>query len=86
MAIQIDAIYQDGVLRPSAPLDRPDSTPVIVTVTPAVALQGADGNRGCQRGRRITVDEFRRIMKDCTIKAPPLPPDWDRHDVYSDHD
>jgi hypothetical protein len=35
---------------------------------------------------RITSEEFRARIAKYAIKAPPLPPDFSREDIYSDHD
>jgi predicted DNA-binding antitoxin AbrB/MazE fold protein len=88
MAIHINAIYQDGVLRPGVPLDLPNNTRVVITVAPVAKAPQCDEDESLLRHgpKQITVDEFHRILESLTISAPPLSPDWDRHDIYSDHD
>jgi predicted DNA-binding antitoxin AbrB/MazE fold protein len=37
MPIQVDAIYEHGMLRPLQPLDLPENEVVVVTITPAAS-------------------------------------------------
>jgi len=88
MAIHIDATYENGVLRPSEPLNLPHRTPVHVTVVPQYELLGDEvaADEILPEGPAITVEGFRRIMSDCTLRAGTLPVDFDRDDIDSDHD
>lgn len=88
MVIHIDATYENGVLRPSEPLDLPNQTPVHVTVVPQENLQSEDsfGNEVLPEGPTVSVDEYRRILDRGTVRAGTLPVDFDRDDIYADHD
>jgi predicted DNA-binding antitoxin AbrB/MazE fold protein len=87
MVIHVDATYENGILRPSEPLNLPNATPVHVTVVPQSDILTDDTNEDIlPAGPVLTVEEFQRIMKEGTIRAPSLPLDFDRDDIYSDHD
>ena len=87
MNIQVDAIYENGVLRLQAPLDLPNSTAVRVTVAARPQADDDDVDKTpLPRKRRLTVEEFRQIMDRVTFGAGTLSPDFDRDDIYSDHD
>lgn len=77
MVIHIESTYENGVLRPSEPLDLPNQTPVHVTVVSEEILPDAP---------QLTVDEFRKIMKEGTFRGGTLSVDFDRDDIYSDYD
>ena len=87
MAIHFDATYEDGVLRPQTPLDLPNSTPVHVTVVPRGGHAEQDQeDESLPDGPRLTVDQFLQIMRKGTFRANSLPVDFDRDDIYADHD
>lgn len=93
MAFHIDAIYDNGVLRPATPLDLPDQTPVVVTVAPrgpmptgSSEMSEAELEAELQKPSTLTVEAFRRIVRRASFSAPSLPIDFDRDDIYSDHD
>jgi predicted DNA-binding antitoxin AbrB/MazE fold protein len=87
MIIHVDATYENGILRPSEPLNVPNATQVHVTVVPQSEVLADDTDEDVlPAGPVLTVEEFGRIMKEGTIRAPSLPLDFDRDDIYSDHD
>ncbi|MDZ4656768.1 MAG: antitoxin family protein [Bythopirellula sp.] len=87
MVIHIEATYENGILRPSVPLNLPNSTPVHVTVVPRSDVVGDETDEDVlPQGPNLTVQEFRKVMEEGTIRAPSLPLDFDRDDIYSDHD
>jgi predicted DNA-binding antitoxin AbrB/MazE fold protein len=92
MVIHIDATYENGILRPSEPLNLPNATPVHVTVVPHTGHKAEDALADdidedvLPAGPILTVEEFRHVMEQGTIRAPSLPLDFDRDDIYSDHD
>jgi predicted DNA-binding antitoxin AbrB/MazE fold protein len=87
MVIHVDATYENGILRPSEPLNLPNATPVHVTVVPQSDILADDTDEDIlPAGPVLSVEEFQRIMKEGTILAPSLPLDFDRDDIYSDHD
>ena len=89
MTIDIDATYRDGAIYPDSPLDLPENTPVHVRVVPKPAtreLTRAEIIAIRPKSPRITSEEFRARIAKYAISAPPLPPDFSREDIYSDHD
>lgn len=87
MIIHIEATYENGILRPSEPLNLPDATPVHVTIIPQSDIVADDTDEDVlPTGPILTTEEFRRVMEQGTIRAPSLPVDFDRDDIYSDHD
>jgi predicted DNA-binding antitoxin AbrB/MazE fold protein len=88
MVIHIDATYENGVLRPSKPLNLPNQTPVHVTVVPQEQLEHSNSSaeEELPEGPMVSLDDFRRILNAGTIRAGSLPNDFDRDDIYSDHD
>jgi predicted DNA-binding antitoxin AbrB/MazE fold protein len=40
MSVQVDAVYQNGILRPLQPLHLPENERVVVTVSPAAQALG----------------------------------------------
>jgi hypothetical protein len=89
MTIDIDGTYRDGAIHPEVPLNLPDNTPVRVHVEPKVdALPASREVILAKRPKppRITSEEFRARIAKYAIKAPPLPPDFSRENIYSDHD
>jgi hypothetical protein len=89
MTIDIDATYRDGAIHPEVPLNLPNNTPVRVHVEPKVAAVPTSRDQILAKrpkSPRITPEEFRARITKNAIKAPPLPPDCTREDIYSDHD
>lgn len=88
MVIHIDATYENGVLRPSEPLDLPNQTPVHVTVVAQDRVEGEDPStdEALPAGPEVSAADFRRILEQGSIRAGTLPIDFDRDDIYSDHD
>lgn len=89
MVIHIEATYENGILRPSEPLNLPNATPVHVTVVPHTDVLADDTDEEVlPPGRALTAEEFRRILKEGVIRGAGrgLPIDFDRDDIYSDHD
>jgi predicted DNA-binding antitoxin AbrB/MazE fold protein len=87
MVIHIEATYENGILRPSEPLNLPNATPVHVTIVAQSNILTEDNDEDIlPAGPTLTFEEFQRIMKEGTICAPSLPLDFDRDDIYSDHD
>jgi hypothetical protein len=89
MTIDIDATYRDGAIHPEVPLNLPDNTPVRVHVEAKAGPFPASREEILAkrpRSPRITPEEFRARIAKYAIKAPPLPPDFSREDIYSDHD
>jgi predicted DNA-binding antitoxin AbrB/MazE fold protein len=92
MVLHFQATYEDGVLRPSVPLALPDRTRVEVTVVAADEVLGKEAENEVEdeevrpAAPRLTVEEFRRILANRGPGVGTLPIDFDRHDIYSDHD
>ena len=89
MVLHFQATYEDGALRPDVPLALPDRTRVDVTVTAQndAIVEGADDEEEVlPDAPRLTVEEFRRILANRGPGVGTLPVDFDRHDIYSDHD
>jgi predicted DNA-binding antitoxin AbrB/MazE fold protein len=87
MVIQTNATYENGILRPSGPLDLPDRSQVHVTIVPQQELAFEEPEEEVMpEPPLLTVEEFRRILSKGTVRAGTLPVDFDRDDIYSDHD
>ena len=89
MVFHLQATYEDGALRPDVPLALPDRTRVDVTVkaqNDAIVEGADDDDEALPDGPRLTVEEFRRILANRGPGVGTLPVDFDRHDIYSDHD
>jgi predicted DNA-binding antitoxin AbrB/MazE fold protein len=89
MVIHIEATYENGILRPSEPLNLPNATPVHVTVVAQSGILAEDIDEDTlPPGRALTSEEFRKILEDGVIRGAGvgLPIDFDRDDIYSDHD
>jgi predicted DNA-binding antitoxin AbrB/MazE fold protein len=91
MVFSFQATYENGVLRPSLPLSLPDRTRVEVTVKaadePLVEAEEDEEEEVRPEPAHLTVDEFRRIVDQHALQANrSLPVDFDRHDIYADHD
>ena len=70
MVIHIEATYENGVLRPSHPLDLPNATPVHVTVIPQSGVFADDTEEDIlPAGPVLTVEQFRNVMEQGTIRA-----------------
>jgi predicted DNA-binding antitoxin AbrB/MazE fold protein len=89
MVIHIDATYENGILRPSEPLNLPNAMPVHVTVVPQSEILADDTDEDVlPTGPILTAEEVRRIIEEGAIRGTGvgLPIDFDRDDIYSDHD
>jgi predicted DNA-binding antitoxin AbrB/MazE fold protein len=94
MVIHVDATYENGILRPSEPLDLPNATPVHVTVVPHTGHKTEDtladdiDEDVLPAGPILTAEDVRRIIEQGAIRGTGrgLPIDFDRDDIYSDHD
>ena len=89
MTIDIDATYRDGAIHPDTPLNLPNNTPVRVRVVAKNEVGPLTNEQIAflrPQSPRITPEEFRARIAKYAIKAPPLPPDFSREDIYSDHD
>ena len=63
MSMQVDAIYEHGMLKPLQPLNLAENEVVVLTITQAVNTPG-----DCQPDRRY-IDDLRAALKD----AEPAP-------------
>jgi hypothetical protein len=89
MTIQFDATFRDGAIHPAQPLQLPENTPVHVVVTPKIAGQPMTSEAVLAippKSPRNTPEEFDAIIEKYSISVPPLPEDFSRADIYSDHD
>ncbi|HEX2474293.1 MAG TPA: hypothetical protein VHK01_06090 [Lacipirellulaceae bacterium] len=89
MTIDIDATYRDGALHPETPLNLPENTPVrlrLIAKNEVGQLTKEQIAFLRPKSPRITPEEFRARIAKYAIKAHPLPPDFTREDIYSDHD
>ena len=89
MTIDFDATYRDGSIHPDTPLNLPNNTPVrvrVVAKNDAAPLSKEEILFLRPKSPRITPEEFRARIAKYAVKAPPLPPDFSREDIYSDHD
>jgi len=89
MTIDIDATYRDGAIHPETPLNLPDNTPVRVRVVakPAPFPKTREEILAIRpKSPRITPEEFRARIAKYAVSAAPLPRDFSREDIYSDHD
>jgi hypothetical protein len=89
MSIESDATYRDGAIHLDTPLNLPNNTPVHVRVfakDEAGPLSKAEIALFRPKSPRITPAEFRARIAKFAVKAPPLPPDFSRADIYSNHD
>ena len=82
MTIDIDATYRDGAIHPDTPLNLPNNTPVHIRVV----AKSEQNTVELPPSPRFTVEEFRERIAKYAVKAPPLPLDFSREDIYSDHD
>ena len=90
MSQQIDAIYDDGVLKPLVPLSLPDKTRVKLTVDAQPAEKVARAN-GPEQDHRVVeagpaADDFDAELSSLLFDGPTLPADFSRADIYADHD
>lgn len=87
MSLEFDATYENGVLRPSGPLDLPDQTQVHVTIVPQQVSAFVELDEDVlPEPPLLTVEEFHRILSQGVMRGGSLPVDFDRDDIYSDHD
>jgi hypothetical protein len=81
-----NAVYEHGILRLDSPLALPEQARVsgLVTVIEGVEGQGEEQSGVC---RDLSDDEFERLLESFSMSsAKPLPADFSRADIYSDHD
>jgi hypothetical protein len=89
MDIHLHATYRDGLIYPQRPLDLPQNTELSITVTP---VNGTDGGVTTEtRAKRptpprISADDFQARLERYAVRAPSLPADFSRADIYRDHD
>jgi hypothetical protein len=94
MSIDVNATYRDGALYPETPLNLPENTAVRVSITAQSANQASTASTGAEKPERltpppsprITVEEFDALVEKYSFSAPPLPENFSRADIYSDHD
>lgn len=93
MNIEFNATFRNGALYPETPLNLPDNTSVHGWVAPrsiadaaATPIGAEETHRTPPQSPRITVEEFNALVEKYSISAPPLPEDFSRADIYSDHD
>ena len=90
MPIDIDATYRDGAIHPDVPLNLPDNTPVRVVLVPKPSARAPLTKEEIlairPKSPRITSEEFRARIAKYAVSAPPLPAEFSREDIYSDHD
>ncbi len=78
------ATYEQGVLKLDAPLSLPEHA----RVTGLVTKVDAQPSEAAQAARNdLPDDEFERMLDEFSIGGgKPLPTDFSRADIYSDHD
>jgi predicted DNA-binding antitoxin AbrB/MazE fold protein len=83
MTRSFPAVYENGILRPLEPLNLPDKE--MVTITLAVE---AKEKLGGIEFATLSDDEFDRLLDELASgpTLSPLPVDFSRLDVYTDHD
>lgn len=73
---QVDAIYENGVLKPLGPLNLAEHQRVAVTVSSSP-----------HAFVKPSTDEFRRLLREFVAKEKlPTLPGTSRADIYLDHD
>lgn len=80
----VRAIYENGVFRPTVPVDLPESMEVVFEPRPA----NGPVEPVFISNPQPSPEEFRRIL-DALASVPTgkvLPPDFSREDIYDDHD
>jgi predicted DNA-binding antitoxin AbrB/MazE fold protein len=76
MVQHIEAIYENGVLRPLSPLQLADHAHVFVRVT----------DTGTEEAAELSLSEFDRLLDELASDGPSVPGTFSREDIYSDHD
>jgi predicted DNA-binding antitoxin AbrB/MazE fold protein len=71
MTYDVDAIYDNGVFRPLAPLGIPDGMQVhLHVVGKSEESEGAAAKVEAKARRRAELDEFRRVMAELPLESP----------------
>ena len=86
MSRSVQAVYENGVLRPLEPLNLPEKK--LVTVTVSEEVQTKNGAPLVPEAAALSDDDFERLL-DELASGPTLPhlaADFSRADVYGDHD
>jgi predicted DNA-binding antitoxin AbrB/MazE fold protein len=74
MLQHVQAVYEDGVFRPLAPVGLPEQSHVTLNVAPADPETPA-----------ISDDEFDRQLEALSTDGPTLPADFSRSDIYAEN-
>jgi predicted DNA-binding antitoxin AbrB/MazE fold protein len=82
MSQEFHATYEQGILRLDQPLALPEQTRVLGVVKEESLEAGAN----LPLFETLTDDEFERELDSLSWEVMPLPPDFSRADIYSDHD
>ncbi len=79
----VQAIYENGVLRPLEPLSLPEKQLLTIAITEA-ELAAKDA----AETPALSHEEFDRLLDELASgpTLPILPPDFSRADLYADHD
>jgi predicted DNA-binding antitoxin AbrB/MazE fold protein len=86
MTINVQAVYEHGILRPLEPVNLPENERVTITI--AENAQTNSDPKAIAEASSISDDEFERLL-DELASGPTLPhlsADFSRADVYADHD
>jgi hypothetical protein len=89
MTIHVHATYRAGLIHPEVPLNLPDNTPVEVTIVPSNShglTPHPEDEPPRAKSPRITVEQFRAMLKEHSVSVGTLPIDFSRTDIYLDHD
>jgi predicted DNA-binding antitoxin AbrB/MazE fold protein len=80
MVQHVEAVYENGVLRPLGPLDLPDRAIVHISISeePLPAQGSAKGE--------LSVAEFESLLDELATDGPSVPGTFSRADIYCDHD
>jgi predicted DNA-binding antitoxin AbrB/MazE fold protein len=79
----VQAVFENGVLRPIEPLNLTEKELVTVSVA-----NGQANNGPIPDSAPLSDDEFERLLDELASESTqlPLPPDFSRADIYADHD
>ena len=76
MVQQIEAVYENGVLRPLSPLLLADRTQVVLQVSEARAPEAAE----------LSLSEFDQLLDQLSTDGPTAQGTYSRAEIYADHD
>ena len=80
MSQHVEAIFENGILRPLTPIEAPEHARVQIDVTVMPIAPSHSNGHG-----DLSVQEYDRLLEELATSGPSVDSTFPRSEIYSDH-